>query len=444
MKQKLVFIKYALYFLVCLELFFWIGGWVTQTTQVWMNARLAGGKDSYKVLCIGESTTLVGGQDSYPSKLEKILNQKLGHKKVQVINQGMAGTNTTGILKEMPGWLRTYQPDMVVAMIGILDPIEDGSPKTGPSLDFLKEIKTYQLFTQLKKKAGAALSSYAQRQRKQFAFLFPASRPTESVKTPEKEPVFVTEYEMFTTAMNKAPEGLRNLYMLIHLAEGNGRVDVADTLYQGFLKENRDPVINRWVSKQYGNFLEKSKQYDKFVARMRDVPYEAWSFDWIKGYCHGDANLERVKTTIESMVQDDGVSPLVYGYLVSCYQEAGREDLAQAYLGKLGGESSYFSPGTRSNYRKLKELLLANNVQPVFAQYPMRDLRTLQTIFEGDEDRDRIIFVDNGTSFQEAVRASSYETYFTDRASGDTGHATVKGNELLASNVAEAILKHLR
>ena len=51
------------------------------------NNTVGGGE--YRIMCIGESTTALGGRDSYPSQLEEMLNQKSSERKFKVINKGV-------------------------------------------------------------------------------------------------------------------------------------------------------------------------------------------------------------------------------------------------------------------------------------------------------------------------------------------------------------------
>ncbi|MFH1363885.1 MAG: hypothetical protein ABIH45_06740 [Candidatus Omnitrophota bacterium] len=54
-----------------------------------------------------------------------------------------------------------------------------------------------------------------------------------------------------------------------------------------------------------------------------------------------------------------------------------------------------------------------------------------------------VIFVDNEMLFKNATEKEGYDEYFTDSFAGDFGHCTVKGNKLLAENIAKAISKKL-
>jgi hypothetical protein len=64
----------------------------------------------------------------------------------------------------------------------------------------------------------------------------------------------------------------------------------------------------------------------------------------------------------------------------------------------------------------------------------------LKRIFDKDNG---VIFVDNERVFKEAVKQSGYKEYFRDMFGGDFGHCTPKGNELLAQNIADVILKEV-
>lgn len=72
-------------------------------------------------------------------------------------------------------------------------------------------------------------------------------------------------------------------------------------------------------------------------------------------------------------------------------------------------------------------------------QYPTLNLDKLKEFFSEDED---IIFVDNRPNFREA-KGDKYNEYFNDKFGITFGHATKKGNRLIAENVADVILEEL-
>lgn len=79
--------------------------------------------DAYTVLCLGESTTALGGDNSYPRQLEEILNERDSSRKYRVINKGVPSITSEYIYEHLPNQLKTYQPDVVVTMMGINDHI---------------------------------------------------------------------------------------------------------------------------------------------------------------------------------------------------------------------------------------------------------------------------------------------------------------------------------
>ena len=104
-------------------------------------------KGSYRIMCIGESTT----QGQYPPFLEDILNKSNAGVKFSVIDKGVAGTNTSIISSQLEENLRKYSPDMVVAMIGINDkgiymPVGFNRSPQGPLIP-LKVYKLAQLLS---------------------------------------------------------------------------------------------------------------------------------------------------------------------------------------------------------------------------------------------------------------------------------------------------------
>lgn len=76
-KKKVIFtVLGAFLCLVLLEIGLRIGGIAFLSLQRYRNKIYVKQKDTYRILCLGESTTVWGGKNSYPSQLEEILNQR--------------------------------------------------------------------------------------------------------------------------------------------------------------------------------------------------------------------------------------------------------------------------------------------------------------------------------------------------------------------------------
>ena len=130
-----------------------------------------------------------------------------------------------------------------------------------------------------------------------------------------------------------------------------------------------------------------------------------------------------------------------YGAISVLYEEIGKPELAKEYAKKVDRfRLEYYNFITVNNYRKLKEILTKRGIKLVCVQYPMRSTDPLKKIFGKDEG---VIFVDNKTIFKEMVKRSGLKEVFLDMFGGDFGHCTQKGNKLLATNIADVILKEV-
>ena len=129
-----------------------------------------------------------------------------------------------------------------------------------------------------------------------------------------------------------------------------------------------------------------------------------------------------------------------YGALSVLYDKMGNVKLSKEYADKADMSRFECIPSiTVNNYHKFKEILDKRGIRLVCVQYPMHSVASLKKIFQGVEYG--IIFVDNEKISKEAVRKSRYNEYFRDMFGGDFGHCIVKGNRLLAENIANAIIK---
>jgi lysophospholipase L1-like esterase len=94
------------------------------------------------VLCIGESTTGLGGINSWPRQLQRILNSIQDQRTFRVINKGIPAIDTRDILKSLPDYLDQYEPDLVLAMVGIND---DNDRHKFPAVEsFLEQSRSNQ------------------------------------------------------------------------------------------------------------------------------------------------------------------------------------------------------------------------------------------------------------------------------------------------------------
>jgi len=103
--------------IVILEIGLRLGGFALLSMQEHRNKVSISQKGSYRIMCLGESTT--AGQ--YPAFLEDELNRRSIGMKFSVIDKGIAGTNTSHIVGRLEADLEAYHPNMVITMMGIND-----------------------------------------------------------------------------------------------------------------------------------------------------------------------------------------------------------------------------------------------------------------------------------------------------------------------------------
>ena len=98
-------------------LMIYVFAWGHAFKKNYLNRPPANGEKVYRIVCLGESTT--DGQ--YPWHLQEVLNTRAQGRRFHVIDKGHAGCNTDYIMENLQYYIAEYQPDMIVAMMGIND-----------------------------------------------------------------------------------------------------------------------------------------------------------------------------------------------------------------------------------------------------------------------------------------------------------------------------------
>ena len=151
--QRIILIILGIFLCVSLlEIGLRIGGFIFFSLQEHRNRVSLKKNGEYRIMCLGESTTALGGENSYPSQLEVLLNERHTGIKFSVINKGVCGIKTSEIANELESNIDKYRPNMILTMIGINDrdaahlPYEDADAVASRNKQFLNNFKTYNLF----------------------------------------------------------------------------------------------------------------------------------------------------------------------------------------------------------------------------------------------------------------------------------------------------------
>lgn len=128
-----------------------IGGFILLSLQEYRNIVSIRQKGTYRIMCLGESTTALGGANSYPSQLEEILNKKNIGIQFSVVNKGIAAGDSDVLLLQLEDNLERYKPNMVISMMGINDVRDKMVYGLKDKKNyFLESFKTYKLMRLLK------------------------------------------------------------------------------------------------------------------------------------------------------------------------------------------------------------------------------------------------------------------------------------------------------
>jgi lysophospholipase L1-like esterase len=90
-----------------------------------------------RILCLGDSNTyglyLRDRSLAYPQQLERLWNEHGNGARIEVLNLGYPGTNSSHLRRDLPRMLESIHPDVVIVMVGANDYWTAAVPLTGPA-----------------------------------------------------------------------------------------------------------------------------------------------------------------------------------------------------------------------------------------------------------------------------------------------------------------------
>jgi Flp pilus assembly protein TadD len=498
LRQKLILTGLGfLLTLIVLEVGLRLGGFIISSLQERRNKISLQQKGVFRILCLGESTTA----RQYPPFLEEELNSHNKGIKFSVIDKGADAITTLFILARLESYLDTYNPDMVITMMGVNDfgshmpvnlrnPVattfwqslriyklarllwlhlvtrlqelglskrnsqpklpsqQDGSQKTEAALKQVvalnpKEPRVYAELARFYQDQGEP--SEAEAVLKQAIALNPKAHKTYAELAwfywrhgRRSETEAVLKQAI---ALNpKVPETYAELAWL-YWKQGEPSEEEA-VLKQGIALNPKVPEAYAelvWSYWRHGRFSEAEAVFKQAIALNPKAPETYAELAW---RYWKDGKSSEAEALLKQAIALNPKEGILYRALKLVYAEMGNTMLAREYDKKLQElKLANYHQMTVDNYRKLKAILDKRGIAYVCVQYPMRSLGPLKKIFQ--DSAESIVFVDNEEIFMNAVTQAGYEDYFRDMFGGDFGHCTDKGNRLLAENIANVILKEV-
>lgn len=393
-------------------------------------------QNSYRILCLGESTTFLGGEDSYPSQLERILNTTLTNKTVKVINKGIPGANSNQILAHAGKWLDEYHPDLVLIMMGINDsptliPRQRLSP-TQRLVVFLQNLRVNKLYRWIHQAGQQKLSPHSR--------ITPIATTTTQNKTPDDNGGRDAQKQAFENASPLLKEGLT----MAVLFEANGEFPKGESVYRKMLTLTDDQVIRQWIYLRLERNLQQQQKYDDILDILEFIPHHSWVEDWVERFCTDPIKAQRMHSLLDKKIEEEPTTLLFQNYKSACYARFGDTTNAERYAREAENQrKKHINPTTKGNYLELLRSINQHESKPIIVQYAMLDPNEIREMLAGDEELQKILVIDNREAFTKALSTASYDEIFTDRFAGTFGHCTNHGNLVLAENIADFLMKNI-
>jgi len=97
-----------------------------------------------------------------------------------------------------------------------------------------------------------------------------------------------------------------------------------------------------------------------------------------------------------------------------------------------------------TEYKKLAKLITDSGALLLAVQYPLRPISYLKNLLQDLRTSPQIIFVENKKNFLHSLELAPDKNLFVDKINIDFGHCTVWGNNLIASQIFQALDKFLQ
>jgi tetratricopeptide (TPR) repeat protein len=414
-------------------------------------AARAGATGETTILCVGESTTALGGADSYPSQLQEILRAR--GRRVAVVNRGVPALTTDFIIAHLAGWIEAERPAVVVAMMGVNDPADD---QLGPPwLEALRSLRVVKLAAWigdgLHRRFGGPPDTPATVTARATATAEARPRDAEAQAALAEALLVQSRTADARVAAERAlalrPDDARLRLLRARTVLAAGEREQAIALLDALAAEAPDdPARQRAVAIE----LIIGGQLDRARALLAVHP-NTYAYEFLEaGYYQRAAaataagrpdDAERILDETERTLPAIRLPHLLHKERAFIARARGDQSTFEAELAtvqRLTLERG--SSMTRRNFAALHRIVREMGVPLVAVQYPLRPVETVEAYLDHDP---AVVFVDNQRLFRDAIAGKPWSTLFTDTFAGDFGHLNRAGNRMLAENVADGVERAL-
>nr|BDT28954.1 GDSL-type esterase/lipase family protein [Bacteriovorax sp. HI3] len=400
MKKKIAyFIGWILILEILLQLTaFAVQSWNEQSKK---SANTSAG--TFNILCLGESTTGLGGESSYPKILEKKLAIKSNSNLFKVINAGMPSKDTNDILEQADSLIDKNNPSLGILMVGINDywNLPDREMKWWErSLEWMSEYSRIAKIIRL---------------------------TIINLKTESPAPI---SQDVFISTCNQGPKYSTPEYQSQRKLESLVEKKIT----------NYDIYLNLAEIYRKKNQIQKGIEILNLgVARLNTQGYCPDSYKLqekvIEYYEKDLKNSQKALEQIEEYLNQRMISYFRFE-LVNIRKEIRNK------LGMPPAEAKVLTYWENMTFKRNLQYLVrkfqARGIPVIVMQYPLMPVAPLKRILLNDSG---VIFVENINNFEEVLHKKTYNEVFTDNFAHVFGHMTSLGAQTMAENLVPVILK---
>lgn len=477
------------------------------------NRILPGQEKLYTIMCIGESTTAIAEDPgmkfwltdkfSYPRQLEEILNKDSDKIRFKVINKGIVNCDSYEILRVLKDNLNLYNPNMVIAMMGIRDsastPLyEETALASLNEKSFLGRSKVYRLVELLLENISSDSDPYIQAQAKQrpipLARFYEIRRDFKKAEGLYKKEIKINpanpegyiklallygkqeKHDKAKAFIKKAKElpCNKNAYSLLgDWYKFIGEYNEAEKMFKKAISENKFGNMREYL--ELGKLYSKTEHYKEAEQAFKNAldgeianqKYERKLLEQVYlelGYLYKKTgNYQQAEKMLKEGIARFGVKNLIYNELARLYRKQGRhkdeEELYQKATIKLRRYGEYLDLlnyyRNQERYRKEEEVLkIAMKVIPSIAHnyHKLQEILSEEGIilvamqYPGYNVNylSYILSNKNDSIFidnENIFNTEPYDNYYYEASEYLFPHYTKRGAEILAGNVANVLSK---
>jgi Flp pilus assembly protein TadD/lysophospholipase L1-like esterase len=486
--------------LAALELLLRFGGFLFHARQDSLN-KATFSQEEVRVLCIGESTTALGDDNSYPSQLEEILNLSSGKTKFKVINKGMVSKTSYDILAQLDQNLKAYRPAIVVGMIGINDNKDTpGFLERKGIRSFLSGLRVYHLYVLLTQHIGRSMQEKAL---KKSGVTMPLSteRADPGVAGPETGSLDEKNYPKMKRTLEDAEKTLKEIAPLLDRTEGAGKDAVIEQMQslQAFrvraykligtyhsLRRNyplaeqflttalrlskdssimlelgrlfrlqgrkeealrmltaavvldpQEPLMLMELGRAYADNGNNEEAGASFLRVLSLKPENVWIYVEIGNWFKEKGFLQHAKVVLDEAYKRNANDHTTLQALGETLNALGEKEKGAALFKQAEDEKSRLNYYGPETQRNYSEIVARVKAAGARMVIMQYPLRSVDPLKLIFRGQNDILFVENRSNFLAVLKEGAFTRYFADNFAGDFGHCTAIGNRLIAQNLAD-------